>query len=229
MNRTHLIFLHGALGCQLHWHKISAYFEKDFIVHTPDFPGHGESPIALAEPNYSALASWLKEYLESHAIKEYGIIGYSMGGYIGLKHLLDDTNSACKFLITLATKLNWNTEIANKEASQLSLESLNPIIDKLKKEQFTPIDKLIQNTQLILKSIGEQPIESRQFDGNKTPIWMLLGSKDRMVSEAEIVDFQTNHTTMQFEIIENQPHLLERMDAEVIAEKFNQILKTLIN
>lgn len=142
MQKTHLIFLHGALGCQLHWHQISALFEKDYVVHTPDFPGHGNSTEALIKPTYKALAEWLRVYLQTHNISNYGIIGYSMGGYIGLEHLLN-SSSNCQFLITLATKLEWNQEIAKQEAANLSLENLQAILEKLKKEHLISTEQLL--------------------------------------------------------------------------------------
>lgn len=226
MHKTHLIFLHGALGCQLHWHKISALFEREYVVHTPDFPGHGNSTEELNPPTYKALAEWLKVYLHTQKISNYGIIGYSMGGYIGLEHLLN-SSSDCQFLISLATKLEWNQEIAEHEAANLTIENLQGILDKLKSEHLISTEQLLQNTKDILLSIGKQPIESSRFTHNKIPVYMLLGSRDRMVTESEIKLFQTNHSQFHFQTLENQPHLLERMEAEVVGESLRLILKSI--
>jgi len=230
MHKTHLIFLHGALGCQLHWHNISTQFENEYVVHTPDFPGHGRSETNAFEPTYLSLTDWLDSYLKQHQIAQYGIIGYSMGGYIGLSHLVNANAENCQFLITLATKLHWNQAIAAEENAKLNLQQLAPIIPKLAAEHpNNAVDNLLNQTQSILSSIGDKPLVASQYTNNKTPIFMLLGSKDKMISEQEILAFQREAHAIQFQIIDQQPHLLERMDAMVISDCIQQILKTKIN
>lgn len=230
MQKTHLIFLHGALGCQLHWHKISSHFENEYVVHTPDFPGHGMSEIDAFDSTFLNLTHWLGSYLKQHQIERYGIIGYSMGGYIGLSHLVNANAENCQFLITLATKLNWNQAIAAEENAKLNLKQLAPILSKIETEHpNNTVENLLIQTQSILSSIGENPLVASQFSNNKTPIFMLLGSKDKMINEQEILAFQSGAHAIQFQIIDQQPHLLERMDAMVISDCIQQILKTKIN
>ena len=50
-----------------------------------------------------------------------------------------------------------------------------------------------------------------------------------MISEQEILAFQNEAHAIQFQIIDQQPHLLERMDAMVVNDCIQQILKTKIN
>ncbi len=229
MEKTHLIFLHGALGSQLQWQPISSQFEKEYVVHAPNFPGHGQSNTALKESSYLALGEWLDNYIQANAITNYGLIGYSMGGYIGLQHILKNTKINCEFVITIATKLAWNQEIAEKEVEQLTLEKLEPIANKLREEHLVTIETLLKNTQEILLSIGKKPLLNSEFVNNKIPVFMLLGGKDKMVTAQEILSFQENQPNMYFEHLENQPHLLERMDPLLLTEKIALILKTLIN
>ena len=230
MKKTHLIFLHGALGCQLHWHKISTQFENEYVVHTPDFPGHGMAETNALNVTYLDLTDWLNSYLEQHQIEQYGVIGYSMGGYIGLSHLVNGNAENCQFLITLATKLNWNQAIASEENAKLNLQQLAPILSKLETEHpNNTVENLLHQTQHILSSIGDNPLVASQFSNNKTPVFMLLGSRDKMISEQEILAFLNGVQSMQFQTIDQQPHLLERMDGIVVGDCIQQILKTKIN
>lgn len=230
MNRTHLIFLHGALGCQQHWQTISTQFEKDYVVHTPDFPGHGLAKPQPQYNNYHALTTWLNDYLNEHQIENYVLIGYSMGGYIGLSHLIQAPNPACRLLITIATKLEWSVGIASQESSKLTLENLQPILGKLAEEHpKIEITTLLKQTQDILTSIGVQPIQAIALKDNKTPIFMLLGSKDKMVQASEIMAFNKQGVQLQFEYLDEQPHLLQRMDPSVVVKSIQNILKTKIN
>ncbi len=215
MGKSHLIFLHGALGCKQHWERFLPAFEKHYVVHNLNFPNHGDSKEKLTDFSYQTFTWWLKTYIVKNNITDFSIIGYSMGGYIAL-NLIHEGISGFNLLITLATKLNWDKEIAKAECDKLTIENLQPIQNKLQNEHVNNWPKLIEVTKEVLLSIGETPIKKKQFLYNKMPVMMLSGSKDKMVTQDEITTFAENTPNFYQVTIENQPHLLERMDINIL-------------
>ncbi len=221
MNKKHLIFLHGALGCNTDWLNYISTFEEIYEVHNLNFPQHGNSTEILDTYSYQKLALWLASYVHSKEIRDYFIIGYSMGGYIALKHTLEEPKG-CLGIITIATKVNWNIAIATYENTKLSEENLTPIIPKLKIEHGNKWHHLIDKTKDILNSIGLNPLQKEEFTHNRIPVFMLLGSKDKMVTTDETINFISENHHMTYKVLEDQEHLLERMDMIYLTEILKQ-------
>lgn len=215
MTKKHLLFLHGALGCKEHWERFIPAFEESHEIHNLDFPSHGKSSELLNDNDYSSLTQFVRNYVTANRITDFSIVGYSMGGYIGLD-LLKQGIEGCRHLVMLSTKMNWNNEIAGQECDKLTTENLSPILEKLQKEHGENYDHLLTLTRDILRSIGANPLRKYQFELNKIPVTMLLGSKDRMIPREEITAFISGMPFVKFEIVEDQPHLLEKMDTAVI-------------
>lgn len=78
-----ILAIHGFGGDKDHWTRFSRHLSEDFHVIAPDLPGFGESdkPEGL---NYTqeAQADRLSQFTESLGLKEFHIIGNSMGGGI---------------------------------------------------------------------------------------------------------------------------------------------------
>ncbi|MES2616646.1 MAG: alpha/beta fold hydrolase [Bacteroidota bacterium] len=219
----HLIFLHGALGCNSHWERFLPAFENSFTIHNLNFPGHGNSDITLDTYSLQALSDTVQQYIQSNNIQAYAIIGYSLGGYVGLQMLADKVQGLTT-LITLATKLNWNQAIADEECSKVTLENLAPIHEKLRTEHHQHFDTIVATTRDIMQSIGKHPLSTSDFSDNTIPVHMLLGSKDKMVTVAETLAFAEKCPSFSTSIIEEQPHSLERMNADAVGAACNEFL-----
>ena len=75
-----LLILHGFLGMNDNWKTLGNDFaEAGFQVHLIDQRNHGRSPHSETF-NYLELAKDLKEYIDSHSLKNVFLIGHSMGG-----------------------------------------------------------------------------------------------------------------------------------------------------
>lgn len=73
-----LVFIHGFLGCGKDWMECIARLSNEYYCVTLDLPGHGNS----SNIDVSCLAqsvTLIEEALSVHAIKDYILIGYSMG------------------------------------------------------------------------------------------------------------------------------------------------------
>ncbi len=75
-----LIILHGLFGQSDNWNTLAKRFaEKGFRVFTIDQRNHGLSPHSPIW-NYNVMADDLKEFIETHQLKDVILLGHSMGG-----------------------------------------------------------------------------------------------------------------------------------------------------
>ena len=74
------LILHGFLGMSDNWKTIGKQFAKDgFEVHLIDQRNHGKSPHS-DEFSYELMANDIKNYCDSHNLKNIILLGHSMGG-----------------------------------------------------------------------------------------------------------------------------------------------------
>ena len=75
-----LLILHGFLGMSDNWKTLGNDFaEAGFQVHLIDQRNHGRSPHSDTF-NYLELGKDVKEYIDTHSLKNVILIGHSMGG-----------------------------------------------------------------------------------------------------------------------------------------------------
>jgi pimeloyl-ACP methyl ester carboxylesterase len=220
----HLIFLHGALGCKRDWNFIqSKLILPEYSLHYLDFPNHGEGKKDPSCNSLEALSVHVMEYIQSNALKDVILIGYSLGGYVALNLARRNYYSIIK-VITIATKMNWNAEIAHEEASKLGEEQLMRLEKYLSVSHGDNWRSLIPITQQILISIGNNPIHLNDFIDVNIPIAMARGENDSMLTVSETTDFCNALINGKFIHLKNQGHLLQKMDSELLANEILRIL-----
>lgn len=206
-----LLFLHGALGCAKHWQSICEQLRTEFDVFCPDFPGHGRKPSGPYENTLTGLSNFVQHYASENGLRNYTLIGYSLGGYVALNLALRQSSGLDK-VITLATKMQWDPAIAETEILKLNVENLQGIADKLSSEHGSNWSELIPQTHEIFRSIGSAPLTLQQMSEIRIPVSMLRGERDKLVSAGETEHFAAAIPEGRFLSIPAQGHLLERMD-----------------
>jgi len=79
-----IALLHGFLENKNIWNGMVEELSRDFHVVTIDLPGHGESEVLEPIHEMGAMASVVKEILESMKVEKCMLVGHSMGGYASL-------------------------------------------------------------------------------------------------------------------------------------------------
>ena len=85
-----LVLIHGAGDNLAMWYGQVPVFSRQYRVLTPDVRGHGETECPETPVDMPLLASDLRELLRALNIKSAFVLGYSMGGRIGLQLALGD-------------------------------------------------------------------------------------------------------------------------------------------
>lgn len=184
-----LILLPGALGNQNHFSALREILQPHFDVYSLDFSGHAGK---TCEEDFSIelFVNDLHDYINKNNLEKPDIFGYSMGGYVALKFVLESPERVGK-IMTLATKLDWNAESAAKEEKMLNwkkMEEKIPDFTAVLKKENQPNDwrKLVEKTAKMIQGLGHgKAVPIQDFAEIKNSVLVVRGSEDNMVSKEE--------------------------------------------
>jgi pimeloyl-ACP methyl ester carboxylesterase len=226
-----LILLHGALGGKQQLERTAALLSGSYNVHTLNFEGHG----GRASDNVYAIelfAENLLAYLDENGISSCYVFGYSMGGYVALK-LAQLHPERIAAIVTLGTKFAWSPEIAAKETAMLNPEKIEEKVPKFAaalEELHAPLDwkEVMHKTADMMRRLGDNPaLPDADLAGINTPVKLLLGSEDVMVTRDETEKVQALLPNARFEVIDGWQHPIERVAEEALADRIREELTTL--
>ncbi len=215
-----LLFLHGALGSKAQWQNITQLLPQNIAIHSINFPQHGENTDSLNELTIESLANYVDTYIQKNGLENCVLIGYSLGGYVAL-WLAAKQPKYLQKVITLATKFTWKNDIIAQENTKLTIENLQPIIEKLKTEHSKNFDNLITNTHQIISSIAQYNLNKTVLANIVVPVVLLIGENDKMVSLQETNEYGSFIQNNKVMVLPLQPHIIQKMDTTLLR---NQIL-----
>ncbi|HKR03921.1 MAG TPA: alpha/beta fold hydrolase [Bacteroidia bacterium] len=221
-----LILLHGAISSKKQFDPLLPFIDDQFEVHALNFPGHGGSEIPAEPFSIPMFASSVLDYLDREKISAASIFGYSMGGYAGL-YLAAHYPQRVKKLFTLATKLEWTEQIAEKETAQLNPAKISekvPAFAKYLAQTHYPQDwqKVLQKTSGMLLHLGKYPVLSKKdFQQIKIPVIIGLGELDKMVSVDESENATGHLENGQLLMLPSTPHPFEKVNHHSLSGYMN--------
>ncbi len=185
-----LLILHGALGDARQFEGIHFLLSAEFRVECINFSGHGGRELSKNEWSIPSFANEVLQFMDEKSIDKVAIIGYSLGGYVGL-YLAKHFPEKVEKLLTLSTKLQWTPEIAEKECSMLKTEVIVqkvPAFAAALAQRHAPVDWkiLAEKTCTLLKSMGaHNPLSLSDFEMIQKPVLVCVGDRDKMVTMEE--------------------------------------------
>ncbi len=216
-----ILLLHGALGTKNDLIALKEALSPDYHVHSINFGGHGGEP-AQAGFSIEYFARQVLEWMEENELETIHLIGYSMGGMVGLYLALNHPEKI-ENLVTINTKLYWDPTIAAK-----AIARMNPdIIEQTAPGYAAHLQKthginnwknVLNQTAALLKHLGQfNPLGLEVFRKIEPPVLLLLGDRDEMVTLVETTTVYKELSNGQFAVLPNTTHDIKKMDHLLVA------------
>ena len=96
-----LVLVHGFLGDSEDWQELAKQLEGSFYLVAVDLPGHGHSMNVSLDPanGFEAFNELLSETLSQLDLKQYSLLGYSLGGRLATHFALTHPQRLEKLLL----------------------------------------------------------------------------------------------------------------------------------
>jgi len=218
----HVFLLHGALGSADQFTDLAEQLRDHYAVHTINFSGHGGNPFPDQDFSIPLFGLEVLDYMEQHRIERPSFFGYSMGGYVAM-YLAKNLSKKVESVITLATKFQWDKEIAARECKMLdatAIEQKIPAFANQLQQRHSPNDwkMLLEKTSQLLQGLGKKnELTENDYRSIQTPILLLLGDRDKMVTMEETFAAYKALPNAQLGILPGTPHQFESVDQNLLA------------
>jgi esterase/lipase len=218
-----LLILHGAIGSGEQFESLKNQLSTQYDVHTLNFSGHGGEPFE-SKFNIVQFADDVLSYLDSKKIESVDVFGYSMGGYVAL-YLAKNTPERISKIITLGTKFNWTSEIAQQEIKLLNAEKIEekiPAFAELLKQRHAPNnwkEVLARTANMMLEMGQNNPLNINDYKTIKHQVKIGLADQDEMVTKEETKAVANAIPNALFYHLHNSKHPIEKVDLQQLTHE----------
>lgn len=204
-NKPTLVFLHGFLGASSDWHETINLLKDDFYCIAIDLPGHGASVVTASSRTngFEHCHQLIKNVLDELNVKQYSLIGYSLGGRIALDYARTQKDTRLNALLLESSHTGLSDEQAKehrfmqdhswakKFATQHIIETLSEWYDQQifsdlsDREKEIIINKRAENygvplaNTLLATSLGKQTDALPYLQQTDLCIHYCFGEKDK--------------------------------------------------
>ncbi len=226
--KQQLLLLHGALGSEKQFKKLTTLLADQFEIATLNFEGHGGLPIDR-DFSINHFVQNLIDYLEEMNFVNVSIFGYSMGGYVAIKAALQTTR--IRNIVTLATKFDRNAEATQKEVAMLNPEKIEekiPHYAEFLNQLHQPNNwKVVmrQTAGMMTKLANGEKLVEEDLEQISIPITIGIGDQDRMVSIAESEWATAYLPNSTLKVLEGVKHPLEQVEHKLLKEHIKNAIK----
>lgn len=223
-----ILLLHGAAGSRENMQSLERSLSPDFAVESINFYGHGGTPYH-SEFSIELFAKQVLDWMQSAALDFVTIIGYSLGGYVGL-YLAKNYPDKVEKLVTLGTKLYWDVSVADKEIAKLDPETIEakvPAFAQALEKLHSPVNwkTVLRQTASMLKDLGKfSPMRLTDFRSIQIPVLLIVGDRDRLVTMVETSTAFRELPKGQLAVMPSTPHAIEQTDVVLAASLIKKFL-----
>lgn len=220
-SHPHLLLLHGALGSLELLSPLANLLDRDRLVFSLNFSGHGGTPID--QPFGAELfTAEVVEMLDKVEISQVDIFGFSMGGYVAI-NLAHRHPERVRRIFTLGTQFDWSPELAAGEMEFLVpeiIEAKVPHFAETLAKRHHPEDwrEVVRQTAQMIERMGSEGGYSAEvFTEIPHPVMIAVGEEDHMVDAHTSAQIARLLPQGQFLRIPDCPHPIERVDHAQLA------------
>jgi pimeloyl-ACP methyl ester carboxylesterase len=100
-----LLLLHGLMGALSNWEGVVEEFSKDYRVMIPMLPIYDQP---LITTGVKSIAKFVNKFIKDHDLKNFIVVGNSLGGHVALIYVLAHPNAAKAMVLTGSSGLYEN-------------------------------------------------------------------------------------------------------------------------
>ncbi|WP_107806166.1 2-succinyl-6-hydroxy-2,4-cyclohexadiene-1-carboxylate synthase [Nodularia spumigena] len=252
-NKPVILFLHGFMGNIHEFDEAIKVLAEEFSFLTIDLPGHGKTQVFGGDEYYTMAntAHAVINLLDELKIQQCFLVGYSMGGRLGLYLTLHFPERFVKVVLESASpglateterlaRVKSDAQIARKLARSITKADfatflqnwyIQPIFGEIKNHPkfATMLESRLQNNPVELtKSLqfmgtGNQPSLWEKLDTNITPLLLLTGEYDQ-----KFIDINTEivqkYQIAQLKVINHAGHNIHLENTEQFVKHIRDFL-----
>ena len=236
---TPLVLVHGFLGSTDMWGPQIDFFKKNFRVIAPALPGFGKSNKTSSCDSIECMAKAILNSLEKKEIKNFNLLGHSMGGMVAQEMTKLAGDKILK-LICYGTGPRGNIpgrfETIDQSREKLKINGLEVTAHRIAKTWFIEKDKSKYfylcdeaGKQSSMEATDNGLIAMKNWDGVKNlqniknETLIVWGNKDKAYNFNQVETLNDNIPNSDLKIIEGCSHNvhLEKPDKfNIIVEEF---------
>ena len=243
MKKVALVFLHGFCEDATMWDDFISPFKEEYEPFALNLPGFGGK-----EPIKGGLDNWAKsllDELDQLEVKEFVLIGHSLGSYVGLAMLAQQKHRFLGFVFFHSTPLADNEEKKQNRLKQIefiqnhgSLPLVKQLIPALfhpecDQEKVSTILKIAERQKAegivsALLAMRERPDRSQLLLDTPIPFLFISGKHDTLISWEQQLEMTKKLPNATFVLLEKSAHMGFIEEPETSREKLLLHLKIMV-
>lgn len=226
---TPIIFLHGALGTKHQFDQLLKEVKTKREIHAITFEGHGGADLKGRPFRIEHFVENVLDYMDKEGIEKADLFGYSMGGYVAL-YLSKIKPERIGKISTLGTILEWNKEIAEKEAAFLIPDKIKEKVPKfakiLSEQHPNGWETVVNKSREALLNLGENPvIAADEWKELEHPVRIHVGDRDQTADPIKSIQVCSKLKRGELVVLPNSYHPVEKTDLHLLAHSLIDYFK----
>ena len=217
-----IILLHGAIGAKDQLELLAKELSASgYQTYSLNFSGHGQTPFQTNFDIKQFADELLEFVVKTHLIRP-AVFGYSMGGYVAL-YLASQKPGLFSEIITLGTKFEWSSEIAQREVKMLDAKTISEKVPKfaaaLQAHHGNEWEQLLKRTGEMMVELGNNNLlNEKTFSQIKNKVLIGLADGDTMVGLDETDNAASKISGAKRYTLQNTKHPIESVNAAELAK-----------
>jgi pimeloyl-ACP methyl ester carboxylesterase len=226
-----IVVLHGALGDAAQMQPLVVALRdalgRDVIAF--DLEGHGAAPDAGRPFRAAHFVENVLARLDAASIERADIVGYSMGGYVGLA-LARAHPARVTRVFTHATKFRWTPEVAERETRMLDARAIETKVPRFAEQLRARHvgagwEHVLERTSEMMHALGDRPdLDDAALSSLALPVRVCVGDRDTTVSPEESAGVVRLMRQAELEVLPRTPHPFEKVRIARLASSIAEFL-----